>query len=196
MGKVRGTSVLGTLEFLRTTFGEERTGGLIRSLPLPLRDALGGDAITVQPQGWYECAALCALTREADRQLGKGDLELARAMGRHVAFSDVNRFFRWLLKLTGPRTVFSRAASVWNNYYDTGTYVLEEVTDRCASLRIEGWDSADEVLCRRIEGWVARGCELTLGEGTHPRVRETHHQARDPQVSKHLFCRFVAEWGD
>ena len=195
MANVRGASLLGTLDYARLTFGDEALGRVLAAASPQTRDAIGDPARpTVLTQGWYDCRLLSDLTRALDRTCGAGDLALARAAGKHVAFEDVNRFFKWLLRLSGPATLFTRASSVWNNYHSAGRYVFEGLDGRRARIRIEDWDSADPVICKRIEGWIERALELTLGKGARPAIREEAHLARDPAVTTHAFCRYLAEW--
>jgi hypothetical protein len=195
VAKVRGTSILGTLAFVRERFGEEAAGrvfaGLAEDHRAALRDAAGGG---VALHGWYDTGLLVELTSRIDRELGKGDLALARDMGSHVAFQDVNRFFKWLMRLGGPGILFSRAGAVWNNYYDDGRYVCEHVGDGRASIRIEGSSSAGPVVCKRMEGWIERALEVTLGADKQPVIREEAHLRREAAVGDQAFCRFVAEW--
>jgi len=195
MGQVRGASILGTLAYLREQYGEDAPRRTLDTLPPALRSSISGEGGRVLLEsGWYDYAVLSALTAAADRLYGKGDLALAREIGRAQAFLDTGRFFKWMLRLTGPRTLVTRAASVWNNYHDVGLYVVEEVDDHHARLRIEDWSSADPVMCRRVEGWIERALELTLGQNVAPSIRETDHLTREPAVSPHVFCRFVGEW--
>jgi hypothetical protein len=195
MAKMRGSSVLGTLDYTRRTFGEE---GLLRALAAMTpegRQTIGDPASPmILTQGWYEAQLVSELSRAVDQTCGRGDLALARAAGKHVAFEDVNRFFKWLLRLTSPGTVFTRAASVWNNYHSAGRYVVQALEDHRARIRIEDWDAADPAICKRIEGWIERALELTLGAGGHPTIHEEAHLARDPAVSPHPYCLYLAEW--
>lgn len=194
MSQMRGTSVLGTLQYVREVHGEEALRRVLEALPAATRQVVDGP-VPVLPDGWYDIALVADLTRVVDRVCGKGDLALARAVGRHVAFADVNRFFKWLLRLTGPGLLFSRAASIWNNYYRDGTYVFEGTEGQAASIRIEAWPGCDAVICRRIEGWIERACELTLGPDARPTIHEEVHLGTDEAVSPHRFCRFRARWG-
>lgn len=195
MTKIRGASIVGTLQYVRETFGDEALSRVLVRLPAPTREALGDPARTsILTNGWYDCALVSDLTREVDRTCGRGDLALARAVGKYVAFRDVNRFFKWLLRLSGPATLFSRAGSVWNNYYSGGRYVLEAADTGRASIRLEDWDCADPVICARVEGWIERALDLTLGSPGQAVIRETAHLALDPAVGKALFCRFEANW--
>jgi hypothetical protein len=193
MSKVRGTSFVGTIDFVSSTFGQEAMERVLEDMPSDMRDLLRQGSTALLPSGWYDAKALSALTRAIDRKLGTGDLSLAREIGRHVAFSDVNRFFKWLFRLAGPKMLFARAGSVWRNYYDGGRYVFEGASDGQASIRIEDWDAADDVLCKRLEGWIARAFELASGLDARPEIRETHHCASDPQAAGR-FCRFEARW--
>ena len=195
MGRVRGTSVLGTLEFARARFGEEAAQRVVALLPGEMRETLRDAAGSgVALHGWYDAKLLVELTSRIDSEMGKGDLALARAAGNYVAFQDVNRFFKWLMRLGGPSTIFNRAGAVWNNYYDDGRYVLEQMAEGRASIRIEGSSSAGPIICKRMEGWIERALEITLGPGKQPAIREDVHLLRDPGVSEQPFCRFVADW--
>jgi hypothetical protein len=195
VGKIRGASVLGTLEYARNTFGDDALARVIRSLPDTARETLGdGLTTSIVTNGWYECGLVSDLTREIDRTCGKGDLALARAVGKHVAFQDVNRFFKWLLRVSGPVTLFTRAGSVWKNYYSDGRYVFEGAEGKHASIRLEDWDCADPVICARVQGWMERALELTLGGPGRAVTRESAHLTRDPAVCASPFCRYEAEW--
>jgi hypothetical protein len=195
MAKVRGASLRGTTDFIRVTFGADALACVLRELSPETRRVMGDDGLAPLPFGWYDCGALTELNARMDALLGQGDLALARAAGKALAFDDVNRFFKWLLRLTGPKLLFTRAAGVWRNYHDAGRYVVESIGERQAVLRIEDWDSAHPVMCRRIEGWIERALELTLGEHVAPRIHETQHLAREAGLGPHAFCRYVAEWG-
>jgi hypothetical protein len=195
MAKMRGSSILGTLDYTRRNYGEDGLQRALAALSPEARQTIGDPANpAILTQGWYEAQLVSELSRALDQACGKGDLALARAAGKHVAFEDVNRFFKWLLRLTSPGTVFTRAASVWNNYHSSGTYVVDKLESRRARIRIENWDSADPVLCKRIEGWIERALELTLGKDARPSIHEEAHLARDPSVSAHAYCVYVAEW--
>jgi hypothetical protein len=195
MAKMRGSSILGTLDYTRRTFGEDGLQRSLAALSPEARQAIGDPANPpILTQGWYEARLVSELSRALDQTCGQGDLALARAAGKHVAFEDVNRFFKWLLRLASPGTVFTRAASVWNNYHSAGRYVVHALEENRAHIRIEDWDAADPVICKRIEGWIERALELTLGAGGHPTIHEEAHLTRDPAVSPHAYCLYVAEW--
>src|SRR5262245_2385210 len=99
-----------------------------------------------------------------------------------------------MLRLAGPQTVLTRAGSGWKNYHDEATCILEVATARHASIRIDGWNGADPVMCKRVEGWIERALELTIGASKHPTIREESHLRTDPAVSALPFCRYLAEW--
>jgi hypothetical protein len=195
MARVRGTSILGTLDYARSRHGDAAVERIWAGLPQPMQATLldsAGQGIAAH--GWYDAALVVEMTSLIDNQLGKGDLALAREIGNHVAFQDVNRFFKWLMRLGGPSVLFSRAGAVWNNYYDDGRYVLEQLSEGRASIRIEDSSSAGAVVCKRIEGWIERALELTLGPEAHPVIHEQRHLVRESAVGPQSFCRFIAEW--
>src|SRR5215510_8986319 len=123
MAKVRGATLLGTLDYARESFGDEALKKVQAAVSPAVREVMVPGAVILS--GWYEAALLSELTREIDRVCGKGDLAFGRAAGREGAFRDVNRFFKWMLRLSGPAALFARAGSVWNNYHSTGRYVFE-----------------------------------------------------------------------
>ena len=68
MAKIRGTSILGTLQYARETFGEEALKKVLAGLTGAARGALGDGATTpIVTTGWYDCALVSDLTREIDR---------------------------------------------------------------------------------------------------------------------------------
>jgi hypothetical protein len=192
MSKIRGTSIIGTLEYVKVKHGEAARQAVVAALRGPVRDVVAGST-PLQPYGWYEAGVVVELTATIDRVCGAGNLALAREVGRYVAFQDVSRFFKWLSRMAGPKMLFSRAGSVWSSYYDDGRYVCEPVGDRRVTVRIEDWPAAHPVLCRRLEGWIERGFELTAGK-TPLSIREEGHRVVDAAVGSRPFCRFVAEW--
>lgn len=196
MANIRGAAILGTIEYARTTFGDESLAKVRAAVQAETLALLGegADGGRVLADGWYDTRLLVDLSREIDRVCGSGDLSLVRAAGRYCAFQDVNRFFKWLLRLTGPALLFGRATSVWNNYYSGGRYVFEGTAGRRASFRVEDWDCADPVICARVQGWMERALELTLGASRSPVARETAHLATDPALGPGRFCRYEAEW--
>jgi len=196
MANIRGAAILGTIEYARTTFGDESLAKVRAAVQAETLALLGegADGGRVLADGWYDTRLLVDLSREIDRVCGSGDLSLVRAAGRYCAFQDVNRFFKWLLRIAGPSTLFQRAASVFRSYHDSGIYVVEHAGPGRAAIRLEDWRGADPVMCKRIEGWIERALELTLGADKRPHIHETGHCARDASLSAHTFCRFVADW--
>ena len=195
MAKVRGTTILGTLEFARTRFGELKTREVVEALRPEqrsmLRDVAGSG---IAAHGWYETALLADLTGRLDSRLGEGDLSLAREAGIHVAFQDVNRFFKWLMRLGGPSVLFNRAGAVWNNYYDDGRYVLESLGDGRAVDPHRGQliGGAGDLQAHRGLDRARAGAHARAH--TQPVIHEQGHLLREPAVGPQSFCRFVAEW--
>ncbi len=196
MGQVRGATLRSTLDYARNRFGAAAPARLLAELPPGMRELLGAEGERLLVGGWYDSTALVELTAVLERLYGATAPGLARAVGKAIAFEDMNRFFKWLLRLAGPATLFTRAASVFNNYHSVGRYVVEHVGPGRAVIRLEDWDSAHPIMCQRIEGWIERALELTLGVAARPRIHESHHVAQDPTVGAFQFCRFVAEWDE
>jgi hypothetical protein len=183
-----------TLDYARARFGAGAPARLLAELPAHTRELLGDEGERLLVGGWYDYMAVVELTAALERLYGAEAPGLPRAVGRAIAFEDLNRFFKWLLRLAGPTTLFTRAASVFNNYHSVGRYVVEHVGPGRAVIRLEDWDSAHPLMCLRIEGWIERALELTLGQAARPTIRETHHAAHETELGAFQFCRFVAEW--
>ena len=69
-----------------------------------------------------------------------------------------------------------------------------ETIDVVSAVTRDDWTSADPVMCKRVEGWMERALELTLGGRARPLIREEVHLGRDPAIGPHPFCRYHAEW--
>ena len=50
------------------------------------------------------------------------------------------------------------------------------------------------MICARVEGWIERALELTIGSPGQAVIRESAHLAQDPALGTVLFCRYEAQW--
>src|SRR4029453_10669034 len=108
MAKVRGATLLVTLEYARESFGDEALKKVQAAVSPAVREVMIPGSVILS--SWYEAALLSELTGTVDRVCGNGDLACARAAGRHGAFQDGNRFFQWVLRASGPAALFAGAA--------------------------------------------------------------------------------------
>jgi hypothetical protein len=111
---------------------------------------------------WYPFACFVDLNVKADRILGKGDLALARTMGRDAAIVNLPTLYRLFYKVGSPEYIFSKVASMWRQHHDTGWAEIVWGGPTSAEWRTHDFAAPHPALCRSLEGFVTGSLE-TMG---------------------------------
>ncbi len=181
MAKTRGTTLIPRIKYLRLRHAWDDV------LPELSPSTRGIVTSTVLASTWYPFEALVDLIRTADRVLGKGDLAMAKDMGRFAATANLSTVFRFLVRLSTPRMILRKGASLWHLHHDTGRAVALEDGPNRAIYEIHEFGAPDRALCVSLEGWIERCLEMTGAK--HPIVREEECATRSGTV-----CRFRGGW--
>jgi hypothetical protein len=181
MAKTRGTTIIPRIKFLRARGVWD---DVVPHLSAPTRDIVTG---TVLASTWYPFETLVDVIRTADRIVGKGDLALAKEMGRYAATANLSTVFRILVRLATPKTVLAKGASLWSLHHDTGKAVATEDGPGGASYEIRDFGAPDRALCVSLEGWIERCMEITGAKNVE--VREEECATKGGPV-----CRFRGSW--
>lgn len=161
--RVKGAAVRATLEYLQAVYGEDGCARVIANCPDAIRTQLE-KAVLVS--SWYDGEVMVALTEVAQSLFGSTD---DTALALRIGASSANFAFGE----GGPYEVFRRqglregvgpflqsSAEIYRLYYDVGAWVVEDVTDTAAVMRIEGGYVFPSVIIDRIKGYLRRGFEL------------------------------------
>src|SRR5829696_7672402 len=74
-------------------------------------------------RGWVDFELFIEATTLMDRMFGKGDLRLARDVGRFASGHAAGIWKRLLMRHVSPETVLGMAAGLWSHHYDGGRMV-------------------------------------------------------------------------
>lgn len=155
---IRGTSVLGTLRYIRETYGAEAHTRVVDSLaPRHQATFLG----QIREGSWEPLEDLVAYMEAARALLAPGDTGFYRRMGAFVGRVVGSSGFRFLLG-SDPHTAVPRAAFMWSFLYDTGSVRIVSKEARQIVFQIVEFLPPGRAQCERIAGFI-EGCLEVLG---------------------------------
>lgn len=172
---VMGSHVLGLLKYTGEKLGAEGRENLLKSLDNEDRtvfyqSADSSEAKKISMAEWYPYKAFKNFLNTIIREVGNGDVNLAREIGHWGAEKDLDPK-KGLLKFyakevyKGDRTVLYRSTPlVWNQAYNKGKIETETVEiGKEAKLRLTGFPEVTEACCLLIAGWIERASQIISG---------------------------------
>jgi hypothetical protein len=183
MAQVKGTAVQSSFRYVKERFGGDALAGVLAALPETARAALG----SVLASSWYPMPAFLRFMQEAKRQLGSGEPDVIRNMGRASCDYGVTGVYKIFFKVGSPEFVIGRATRVFSSYYDTGQITVVDSRDGRAVVEVSGLEGSAPEFCERIYGWMQRTLEMAGAKG----LRSAHSLCihRGDAV-----CRFEGNW--
>jgi len=103
---------------------------------------------------WYPEVHLESLLLAVDRLHGKGDLALARTLGRQSALNQLQGVYRTFLAPGDPVGMLSRIPSIFSLQHNTGTLTMEVPSDGHVRFQLAGFGLPSRVQCVCIWGWL------------------------------------------
>lgn len=182
--QVKGTAVLGTIRFVKETFGEE--GFAKVKARLSPEDQQRMDDV-VLASAWYPVSFLLALMRGAKQEFGAGMPDIITQMGRSSADYAHTTVYKLVFKVGSPQWIISKASVIFSSFYDQGQMVACESGKGFANVEVRDFGEPAPEFCERIAGWCVRTFELSGAK----RVQLNHVQCvcRGDKV-----CRFEGTW--
>lgn len=183
-GDVKGTGWLAARDYLVQVHGAECIEKIRRTLS-PEDQALF--AKPVLPISWLDYGAYMRFMLAADRLLGRGDTRLLSDASTFNAKKDLGGIYKFFISLTSPEFIINNAGRVWNQYYNRGRVIPEDVTKHRGIWRIVEWP---EIPLHHETDSIpfAEEC-LRMSGAKNPVGRQTHCMARGDE-----YCRVVFTW--
>jgi len=153
--KFKGAGWKPIIEFVKVTFGEEGFNRVLESVSPECREIANGWVLI---SSWYDMQLIEEFIKATDRLLGKGDLDIARKMGRYSAEFGIKTVYKFLMKVGTPGFVLKRAPIIWSRYYSKGKLQIVLLKPGHAILRLTDMGTLSEVTCVRVTGWM----EMTM----------------------------------
>ncbi len=165
--RVKGAAIKATLEYFVAIHGEEGLARIVELCSGPVRMALQTPVLV---SSWYDGGVMVELTEAAEKLWGDPETHsLASATGAasaDYAFGDGGPYevFRRQGLSSGVGTFLETSGEIYRLYYDVGGWVVEEVTDSHARMRVEDGIVFPPAIVARIVGYLHRGFELIGAE--------------------------------
>ena len=184
--RVKGAAIKATLESFVATHGDEGLARIVELCSGPVRMALQSPVLV---SNWYAGAIMVELTEAAERLWGDPSTHrLAFATGASsadYAFGDGGPYevFRRQGLKEGIAPFLETSGEIYRLYYDVGTWLVEEVAEHHARMRIDDGVVFPDAIRARVAGYLYRGLELIGAQVTDARW---HREGDD--------LLFVCEW--
>jgi hypothetical protein len=183
MATARGSTVRATIEYVKSVGGETLLDRVLGRLSGPHRKAaVESSTVNELP---YE--TLLALWRATDAELGPSRKDWVVDSGAFAIDSLGVKLYGGLLRKESPVEFLTQSVSLFRLYYAPGDMVPVQVESGRAVLRLVGFDSGDDLFCRRQTGGLQRAAELAGGKSVRVKHVRCAHEGD-------AFCEWELSW--
>jgi hypothetical protein len=183
---IKGLVLKARADYIQKRFGEDGWARLLAELSPESRAALA-DGILIS--SWYPVAISIEMVCVADRMFAKGDLALAREMGRHAAQVSLQGVHQSFARENDPNFVLRMAPLLWSQFYDSGQMEAMATGRESAVSRVLDFAEPHAVICLGLVGWIESAIEIW--GGVDVKVVETKCR-----VHGAAHCEIASSWTD
>ena len=150
MAQVKGVAILGLIKFIKKNL-KGTLPGIINALPDETRKYMDEHILLT---AWYPYKLYTDLLKTLDKTVGSGDLSYCVQQGRLSAEHDLKSIYKIFLTFVDPRTLITRAMSVWSSYFDTGVAEVAILSKNEAVVTIRDFADIDMAHVKNVQGWL------------------------------------------
>lgn len=154
---VKGSPVRSLQKFIDSELTSAQRAAVLASLPADYAALLGRPILATET---IPVTILNTFTAEAAKAKNEPVEQFARRAGREAAGEAVKGIYRFFALVMTPSALLGKASQMWSSLYNRGRMVVENQTDRGATIKILDFPS-ETAGCARITGWLERMAELT-----------------------------------
>ena len=180
---VKGAAILPRFHYLEQ-HAPAALDCIVARLPEPFRQQVENGLF---PDVWYPLEHFAALNRGIDAELGDGDGGLYIPLGRHSADLMLKTIYGGFYERGNPGYHFSRAQSIWDQYYSSGRVDAQMEGNLRVVFSIRDFAEPRRSVCQTVRGWMERSIELA--GGVDVRVEELSCAVRGDEA-----CVFDGIW--
>lgn len=185
MAQVKGTTISNQKAFIVEKFGEESLTRFLGALPAEVRSLYEASVVV----SWVPTSAVRLGYQTINRLFGDGTPAIYHEIGAWGARRDLPRFFKTILGMANPATVFEFLGSMWRIYYSSGKLRVVEKQPNHLIVHLIGFEDACEEICSDIAGFSQALLETLKIK--NPRVKHTACIAKGSE-----YCVFEGYWED
>jgi predicted hydrocarbon binding protein len=158
MALMKGSAFTARFAYLRAAH-PDRWDELVAALSAETQALARGPCLK---GSWYPFASFVDLNVQADRLFGKGDLALARELGRDAAKVNMPALYRLFYKIGSVEYALDKIASAWRQHHDSGRLemTMTPSSPPGALVRLVDFAAPHPALCRSLEGFFTGSLEL------------------------------------
>jgi len=150
--EIKGTAVKSTLFYVKEVF-PERYDGWVETLSVKMKEAL---KYGILAGNWYD---LHDYILEPTKKLGDmffdGNFEEAAfEVGKFSAKYALKGVYKIFVKVASVEFVLKRTTSIFSTYYSSGKFEIIDNSSNIIVFLSTGFKKGDELIFKRIEGWV------------------------------------------
>lgn len=181
--EMKGSAFSARFDYLRSHFPEQWPSYLAKLQPATRE--LG--QTPVMKNAWYPFDAFIDLNVVADQMFGKGDLALAKVLGKHASEANLPSLYKLFYLVGSPEYIIRKAATLWSVHHTTGRCELISHEKAYVEYRVHDFAQPHRALCKSLEGFIERSLELS--GVTQIRIHEQQCAADGAP-----FCAFFGRW--
>jgi hypothetical protein len=184
MSQAKGAVVLATLEYLRGSYDAETVDAVVAAVPEEPRRRLTAAAAT----DTIPLADVYQLWRSADRLLSVRHPGWMEDAGAYSITSASAQLYGGIVRKATPIDFLTQRISLFRLFYHSGEMEVVERGEDRAVVRLNSFEDAETLFCRRQTGGLRRAVELAGGSDALARhVRCV--------TEGDAFCEWELTWG-
>ena len=184
MANIRGVSLISSVKYITTNFGDGGFTKIVDSLEPEDRDILRSK---LHPMNWYPVKMYSAFIAAADKIFGKGDLGMCFEIGKYSAEDTFSGLYKVFLEMGNPHFIIRRGHIAWRTIVDTGELEIEQAGDKFVKLKITGFEEPTKPFCVKIAGYFSKVLEMSGAKNV--RIKEDKCAADNCPA-----CEYQMEW--
>jgi hypothetical protein len=184
--KVRGSAVRMRREYVEARFGTSAIEQFDSHASPQLTEIIKA---AKHVDNWVEFSLFVEATELVDRLFGRGDLFLARDIGRFAAEHNMGVWKALFLRVITPNLLMNISGGLWGHHYDAGRLTLEPEGPLGLRFQIRDFPTPHRAHCFSVEGWAERSLEYVSPKGASVSVREESCRVRGGTA-----CEFKMRW--
>ena len=150
MAQVKGVAILGLIKFIKKN-QKDTLPKIINALPPETKKYMDEHILLT---AWYPYKLYTDLLKTLDKSAGSGDLSYCITQGRLSAEHDLKTIYKIFLTFVDPKTLITRAMSVWSSYYDSGVAEVNIISKNEATVTIKDFPDIDMAHVKNVQGWL------------------------------------------
>lgn len=156
--KIKGTSVLSTLNFVKTKFPAE-THKWLESLPEISKKIF---TMPIYAGQWFPfIEGMIMPTQKIGEILYGGDTKKAAyETGKFSAEQGLKGVYKIFVKVASTGFVIKKTSQIFNTYYEGASIEIIDQTDKKVTFKVKGIDIQGRLFFERLSGWMEKTIEI------------------------------------